>query len=169
MTEEDAEMTADNTGMRHTARSTKRRALGGVRCVLKMLFTVLLWVVPVVGIHGETVGATEKIDAVFSRYIQLGKDLTEVLDKVKDKKSAAENTAALQEILPRVGEIRREIGSIDKLRPEDAKEVSAKYERSMRETWGNVFANIYRLQRERCYEEIPFFRAFSILCSLLDS
>lgn len=169
MTEEDAEMTADNTGTGHTARSTKRRASGGFRWFSELLCAVLLCAVPVVGIRGETVGANEKIDAVFSRYIQLGKDLTEVLDKVKDKKSAAENTAALREILPRVGELRREIGSIDKLRPEDAKEVSAKYERGMRETWGKVFAGIYRLQRERCYEEISFFRAFSILCSLLDS
>lgn len=109
------------------------------------------------------------IDGIFARYVQLGKDIGEVLGKVHDKQSAAATVTALQAILPRVGDVRRELGGIDKLQPDVAKAVSAKYERAMREAWGKAFDGIYRLQKVRCYEEVAFFRAFSILCSLLDT
>lgn len=131
---------------------------------------MVLCVVAIGGVRGEAAGAVPaEVDAIFARYVQLGKDVGEVLGKVRDKQSAAESVAALQAILPRVGDSRREIGGIDKLRPDVAKAVSAKYERVMREAWGKAFDGIYRLQRARCYEEVAFFRAFSILCSLLDS
>ncbi len=133
----------------------------------------MLWVLCVMPLCGAQGGTAEEIpaaiDGIFARYVQLGKDVGEVLGKVHDKQSAAETVAALRALLPRVGDARREIGGIDKLQPDVAKAVSAKYERAMREAWGKAFDGIYRLQREKCYEEVTFFRAFSILCSLLDS
>lgn len=111
----------------------------------------------------------EETDAVFARYVKLGEDLNRVMVRVKDKKSADAESAAMQALLLRVGESRREIGRIAQLPPDVAAEISRKYEKSMRTAWGRVYESIYRLQRMRCYESIPFFRSFSILCSLLET
>lgn len=113
--------------------------------------------------------APEGISAVFERYICLGEDLGNVLAKVKDKQSAETAAPELQAMLVRVGESRREINDISSLTPELESEVTSRYERRMRETWGRVFDCIYWLQRVRCYECVSFFRSFSLLCSLLDS
>lgn len=108
-------------------------------------------------------------DAIFARYVKLGEDLSRVMVRVKDKRSADAESAALQALLLHVGESRREIGSITQLSPDLAAEISRKYEKQMRTTWGRVYESIYRLQRVRCYESVPFFRSFSILCSLLET
>ncbi len=134
--------------------------------VARYLFMVIAAVF-VCSLRAEEIPAD--MDAVFARYVKLGEDLGQVMVRVKDKESAEAENAALQALLPRVGESRREIGAITQLPPDLATEITRKYERSMREVWGRVYESIYRLQRVRCYESISFFRSFSLLCSLLGS
>ena len=122
-----------------------------------------------VALQAQAEDIPEETAGIFERYIDLGRDLSDVMESVKDRQSAEVAASKLNELLPRVGKSRREIGCISSLSPELAAQVIAVYEKPMRTVWGKVFDCIYRLQRVRCYECVPFFRSFSILCSLLDS
>ena len=110
-----------------------------------------------------------EVDGIFARYVKLGEELEDVMARVRDRSSADARSSALQALLARVGESRREIGALPRLSADVAEAVTSKYEKQMREVWGRVYESIYRLQRVRCYESVPFFRSFSILCSLLES
>lgn len=113
-------------------------------------------------------GADEDVEQIFSHYVKLGEELAPVLASAKDADGARDAAPALQALLPRVMDSGRELRSISALNGADLKQIRAKFERPMRETWGRVYDEIYRLQRVRCYECVPFFRSFSILCSLLE-
>ncbi len=113
-------------------------------------------------------GVDRPVDQIFVRYVKLGEELAPVLASAKDAAGAEKAAPALQALLPRVMDSGRELKSISALSQEDSQHIRAKFERPMREAWGKVYDEIYRLQKSRCYECVSFFRSFSILCSLLE-
>lgn len=108
------------------------------------------------------------LDAALQRYISLTDALLPVLEAARDKDSAQQAAADLQALLPRVYDARREMRGIESLSPEVAEAVRRKYEMPMRTRWGKVYAQIFRLQRARCYECVAYFKHFNTLCMLLE-
>lgn len=125
-------------------------------------------VIVMVGLFSVAFGADQAMEEAFVHYVKLGEELAPILASAQDAAGAEKAAPALEALLPRVMDSGRELKSIPTLSEEDARRIRAKFERSMRETWGKVYDEIYRLQRVRCYECVPFFRSFSILCSLLE-
>lgn len=132
--------------------------------ICRLLLSVVLLLGAVV--CGEDTPRT--VEEVFARYTELPEALLPVLQSAQDQESAEKAAPALMELLPRVYDSRRELLSIPKLTPAEASLVRSKYETKMRSGWGKVFEQIYRLQRVRCYECVPFFKQFNTLCSLLE-
>lgn len=108
-----------------------------------------------------------EVQTAFEHYVALPKALLPVLTSAKDAATAEAAAPALHDLLPRVYDARREINAISSLPPNVAEAVRLRYEKQMRAEWGKVYEQIYRLQRVRCYENVPFFKQFSTLCVLL--
>ena len=107
-------------------------------------------------------------DAAFERYIALGDELSLLLEKAQDRRSAETLAGELQGVLLRVDESRLEMRSITNLTETQSRHIREKYEKRMRTSWGKVYDQIYRLQKSRCYDSVALLKPFSILCSFLE-
>lgn len=108
-----------------------------------------------------------EVQRAFEHYTALPDALVPVLQSAQDEQSAEKAAPELQALLTRVFDARRELNAIPALEPDVAEEVRRRYEQNMRTGWGRVYEQIYRLQRARCYENVPFFKQFQTLCVLL--
>ena len=104
----------------------------------------------------------------FERYIALGDELSLLLEKAQDKRSAETLAGELQGVLLRVDESRLEMRAITNLTEAQSRHIREKYEKRMRTSWGKVYDQIYRLQKSRCYDSVALLKPFSILCSFLE-
>lgn len=136
-----------------------RRMLSGVCAVLAGLLLM-----PEVAPGAEV---PRGVQEAFEHYMALPEVLVPVLAAAQDAASAEKAAPDLQQLLTKVYDARREINAIPELAPEVAEEVRRRYEQKMRHSWGLVYEQIYRLQRVRCYENVPFFKQFRTLCVLL--
>ena len=91
-----------------------------------------------------------------------------ILESVTDRESADAAAPRLNAVLPRVYDARTELTAISSLPPQVRREVLQKYEQSMRENWGKLYEQLFRLQQARCYNSLAFFRQFHALCAMLN-
>ncbi len=108
------------------------------------------------------------VDEAFSAYAALPAKLVPILSEVRDTASADAAAPKLYEALPAVYDARKALRSIPKLSEEETQIIQRKYETTLRQEWGKLFEQIYRLQRIRCYQSIPLFKQFQTLCLMLE-
>ncbi|MDO5469852.1 MAG: hypothetical protein Q4F38_01005 [Akkermansia sp.] len=108
------------------------------------------------------------IDNAFARYTQMPHELLPILRKAQDKESANAAATELNAVLPKLYELRSELTKISSLKPEVSAELVRKYSMTMRRNWGKVYEEIFRLQKQRCYDSLAFFKQFQVLCMMLD-
>ena len=108
------------------------------------------------------------IDNAFASYTKLPEQLLPVLQNVKDKESADKSADALNAVLPQLYDLRTELTKITTLSPEVSAEIVRKYSHAVRQNWGKVYEEIFRLQKQRCYNSLSFFKQFQVLCMMLD-
>ena len=108
------------------------------------------------------------VEQAFERYMAIPAALLPVLEKVKDKASADAAAPQLQEALAAVYDARDALKDIKELSEADAAEVKARYEKRMREEWGRLYREIFRLQNNRCYDSEQFFKYFSYMTLMLE-
>lgn len=63
---------------------------------------------------------------------------------------------------------RNELQDIKQLSEADAAEVKERFEKPMREEWGKLYREIFRLQQAKCYESEEFFKLFNYMCLMLE-
>mgnify|MGYP003321761260 CR=1 FL=1 len=108
------------------------------------------------------------VEQAFERYMAIPAALLPVLEKVKDKATADAAAPQLQEALAAVYDARDALKEIKELSEADAAEVKARYEKRMREEWGRLYREIFRLQQAKCYNSEEFFKLFSYMCLMLE-
>lgn len=108
------------------------------------------------------------IDNAFARYTQMPHELLPILRKAQDKESANAAATELNAVLPKLYDLRSELTKISSLNPEVSAELVRKYSMTMRRNWGKVYEEIFRLQKQRCYDSLAFFKQFQVLCMMLD-
>ena len=74
----------------------------------------------------------------------------------------------LKEALATVYDARDALKGIKQLSEADAAEVKERYEKPMREEWGKLYREIFRLQQVKCYNSEEFFKLFSYMCLMLE-
>ncbi len=110
----------------------------------------------------------QEIDSAFAHYTALPNTLVPILESVTDRESADAAAPRLNAVLPRVYDARTELTAITSLPPQVRQEVLQKYEQAMRENWGKLYEQLFRLQQVRCYNSLSFFRQFHALCAMLN-
>ncbi len=105
---------------------------------------------------------------LFEAYIALPDTLVPVLKSATDKQTANNATPLLREELKKLYSIRESLQKITNLTPRQNELVRKRYEKDMRERWGNVYTEMFRLQQNRCYEAAEFARVYKIMCLMLN-
>ncbi len=108
------------------------------------------------------------VDEAFASYAALPARLVPILAEAQDKESADAAAPKLLAALPAVYDTRSALHRIPSLGPQETQLVQQKYEKQLRQEWGKLFEQIYRLQRSRCYGSLPFFKQFQTLCLMLE-
>ncbi len=109
-----------------------------------------------------------EIDSAFAHFTTLPNTLVPILESVTDQESADAAAPQLNAVLPQVYDARTELTAINSLPPQVRREVLQKYEQAMRENWGKLYEQLFRLQQVRCYNSLAFFRQFHALCAMLN-
>lgn len=108
------------------------------------------------------------VQQAFERYLAIPPAVLPVLQGVKDKATADAAAPKLKEALATVYDARDALKDIKQLSEADAAEVKERYEKPMREEWGKLYQEIYRLQQVKCYNSEEFFKLFSYMCLMLE-
>lgn len=109
-----------------------------------------------------------EVDQAFATYTAIPATLVPVLEKVVDRKSAETAAPKLRTELITLYKNRSELEKIQTLSPAVKAEVLQKYEMDMRRSWGQVYEQIFRLQKAQCYGSVNFYREFQTLCMMLN-
>ncbi len=108
------------------------------------------------------------ITNLFDSYVKLPDSLVPVLRSVNDKDGATAAAPKLRAELEKLYAIRESLRKVSSLTPQQNELVRNRYERAMREQWGKVYTEMFRLQREKCYGSAEFTRLYRIMCMMLD-
>lgn len=108
------------------------------------------------------------ITHLFDSYVKLPESLVPVLRSVNDKSGATAAAPELRAELEKLYAIRESLKKVSSLTPQQNELVRNRYEQVMREQWGKVYTEVFRLQREKCYGSAEFTRLFRIMCMMLD-
>ncbi len=108
------------------------------------------------------------ITNLFDSYVKLPNSLVPVLRSVNDKDGATAAAPKLRAELEKLYAIRESLRKVSSLTPRQNELVRNRYEQAMREQWGKVYTEMFRLQREKCYGSAEFTRLYRIMCMMLD-
>lgn len=107
------------------------------------------------------------IGQAFEDYIAYPGELVPILASVQNQETADAAVVPLRRQLEKLYDLKSGIQGIQSLTPSQQVLVKTLYERRMREQWGEVFKQIFRLQTEKCYQSREFSRMFRVLCMML--
>ena len=110
-----------------------------------------------------------ELDAAVARYTALPDTLLPLLQQVKDRASADRAAEPLRLQTVEVLKLGREISGVKSLTPEQQQLICRKYEQAMREKWGKVYGEIFRIQSAHCFRSVEFAKSFQMLSMLLAS
>lgn len=125
---------------------------------------ILLSVAPAVAEDALPGAITELFDA----YVSLPDTLVPVLQSATDKHAADKAAPRLREELKKLFAIRESLQKVRSLTPKQNEQVRKRYEKDMREQWGKVYTEMFRLQRNRCYGSADFAREYKTMCLMLN-
>lgn len=119
-------------------------------------------------VSGAEASIPAEVDKAFANYVALPGSIVPILERVKDKTTADAEADNLYKELTKVYDTRSELQKITNLPPDVAEQLKQKYASDMRTRWGEVYKHIFRLQKVRCYDSVPFFKQFHTLCMMLE-
>ncbi|MBQ8516589.1 MAG: hypothetical protein IJ498_03310 [Akkermansia sp.] len=129
-----------------------------------LMGTVLLAAVPAEAQDSLPSHITELFDA----YVDLPVTLVPVLRSVTDEKSATSAAPRLRVELTKLYHVREALKKVSSLTPQQSELVRKRYEKDMREQWGKVYTEIFRLRQQKCYGSSEFASLYRIMCMMLD-
>ncbi len=119
-------------------------------------------------VWAQTAPISPELDSLFERYCQIARDVQPLLKGVTDKASADAAAPQLKEQMVPLYLIKKEFAKLGNLPAGSADAISAKYELPMRQSWGDVYAEIYRLQKAQAFASISFAQQLQAYCTLLN-
>lgn len=110
----------------------------------------------------------DNVCQAFEAYIASAEQLAPVLKGVTDKESADASTEPMKKAMTSVYHAHNGMRSIQSLTPAQTELVRQQYEQRMREQWGNVYEQIFRLNKTNCYQSPSFSKLFHVMCMMLN-
>ncbi len=111
--------------------------------------------------HSETI-------KLLDEHIAIGRAGAALLAQVKDRQSATQAAPALKQLVDRFALLSKNMQALAVLSEPDAQALRQRYEMPLRESWGKVYQEIYRIQKAQSYGSHHFVQSFQLFCKLLD-
>lgn len=109
-----------------------------------------------------------EIDAIFQLYCNMAHETLPILKKVQDKATADAAAEELHAKLVPLFGLREQIAKLTNMSADIKAAISKKYELPMRQSWGEVYGEIFRLQKAQCYASIKFAQQLQAYCTILN-
>lgn len=138
--------------------------MNGLSRVLFVSGTALLTAVP---LSAAETALPPHVTQGFEAYIAYPDSLLPVLESVQDTASAEAAVPSLRQQLEKLYDVRSGLQGINSLSAEQQMSIRQHYEKRMRQRWGAVYEQIFRLQNVKCYRSQNFSRMFRLLCMML--
>lgn len=137
-----------------------------------LLNTVLFGAALVLGAVPLSVSAAQpplpaEVKTAFDAYCALPGKLLPVLESVQDKASADAAAPKLHAALDDIYTAREAMQKVSRLTPEQNAAVQQQYAPQMRQEWGRVYEQIFRLRKAQCFGSIAFVNEFGYMNLLL--
>lgn len=110
----------------------------------------------------------DTVSKEFESYISSAEELAPVLKSVQDAKSADAAVEPMRKAMISVYNAHNGLKNIPNLTAEQTLVVREQYEQRMRQQWGLVYEQIFRLNKTNCYDSPTFSKLFHIMCMMLD-
>lgn len=108
-----------------------------------------------------------EVKAAFDSYCALPAELLPVLESVQDKASADAAAPKLHAALDKIYVTRDAMQKVSTLTPAQSAHVQKQYAAKMRQDWGRVYEQIFRLRKAQCYGSIAFVNEFGYMNLML--
>lgn len=137
-----------------------------------LLNTVLFGAALVLGAVPLSVSAAQpplpaEVQTAFDAYCALPGKLLPVLESVQDKASADAAAPKLHAALDKIYVTRDAMQKVSALTPAQSAHVQKQYAAKMRQDWGRVYEQIFRLRKAQCYGSIAFVNEFGYMNLML--
>jgi hypothetical protein len=110
----------------------------------------------------------EAVTEAFEAYSALPGILVPVMQIAQDTASADACAPELKQTLTAVYTVREKLHNMPRLTPAQNQQVRLKYEQTMRKESGRMYAEITRLQNNRCFQSASFAEVFRLLCMMIE-
>lgn len=107
------------------------------------------------------------ITTVFDTYTALPDVLLPPLRAAKDKASADAAAPQLKAALEKLYDARTQMQTLTSLTPGEKAEVEKRYGLKMRQQWGKVYEEMFRIQKEQCFGSAEFGKLYSVMGLML--
>lgn len=108
-----------------------------------------------------------QIASVFDTYTALPDVLLPPLRAAKDKASADAAAPQLKAALEKLYDARTQMQTLTSLSPAEKEAVEKHYGLKMRQQWGKVYEEMFRIQKEKCFGSAEFGKLYSIMGLML--
>lgn len=110
----------------------------------------------------------EKITTAFDSYIAAAEEIAPILEKVQDKASADSASAPMKKAMLSLYHAHNNMQAIEQLSPAQNEQIRKQYEQPMREKWGKVYEQIFRISKAKCYQSPSFSKHFHVMCMMMN-
>lgn len=107
------------------------------------------------------------ITAIFDAYTALPDVLLPPLQAAKDKASADAAAPQLKAAMEKLYDARTQMQMLTSLSPEEKAAVEKRYGLKMRQQWGKVYEEMFRIQKAKCFGSPEFGKLYSIMGLML--
>lgn len=108
-----------------------------------------------------------EVKEAFDAYAALPAELLPILESVQDKASADAAAPKLHAALDKIYVTREAMQKVSALTPQQSALVQQRYAQKMRQDWGRVYAEIFRLRKAQCFGSIAFVNEFGYMNLML--
>ncbi len=108
-----------------------------------------------------------EVKEAFDAYTTLPAELLPILESVQDKASADAAAPRLHAALDKIYVTRDAMQKVNTLTPEQSALVQKQYASTMRQGWGRVYEQLFRLRKAQCYGSIAFVNEFGYMNLML--
>lgn len=108
-----------------------------------------------------------EVKEAFDAYAALPSELLPILESVQDKASADAAAPKLHAALDKIYVTREAMQKVSALTPQQSALVQQRYAQKMRQDWGRVYAEIFRLRKAQCFGSIAFVNEFGYMNLML--
>lgn len=135
--------------------------------LLRVLFVSSAALLTAAPLSADEASLPPRVVQGFEAYIAYPDSLLPVLESVQDTASAEAAVPQLRRQLEKLYDVRSGLQGISTLSAEQQKSIKRRYETRMRQRWGAVYEQIFRLQNAECYRSRNFSQMFRLLCMML--